>query len=44
MTTQTVTFQIPEILYQRLVNTAHAQRRLIEEVIVNALNDVAVIA
>ncbi|MBW4592967.1 MAG: hypothetical protein KME46_08590 [Brasilonema angustatum HA4187-MV1] len=37
MTTQTLTLQIPEILYQRLVNTAHAQRRPIEEVIVHAL-------
>ncbi|MDF5716974.1 MAG: hypothetical protein PUP93_24680 [Rhizonema sp. NSF051] len=37
MATETVTLQIPEILYQRLVNTAHAQRRPIEEVIVHAL-------
>ena len=37
MATETITLQIPEILYQRLVNTAHAQRRPIEEVIVHAL-------
>ena len=37
MAAETVTLQIPEILYQRLVNTAHAQRRPIEEVIVHAL-------
>jgi hypothetical protein len=37
MATETITLQIPEILYQRLVNTAQAQRRPIEEVIVHAL-------
>ncbi|MHC5596721.1 MAG: hypothetical protein ACYTXC_12395 [Nostoc sp.] len=37
MATETITLQIPEILYQRLVNTAHAQRRPIEEVIIHAL-------
>lgn len=37
MVTETITLQIPQILYQRLVNTAHAQRRPIEEVIVHAL-------
>lgn len=37
MATETITLQIPQILYQRLVNTAHAQRRSIEEVIVHAL-------
>jgi hypothetical protein len=37
MATETITLQIPQILYQRLVNTAHAQRRPIEEVIVHAL-------
>jgi hypothetical protein len=30
MATETVTLQIPEILYQRLLNTAHAQRRSTE--------------
>ncbi|MEA5564271.1 MULTISPECIES: hypothetical protein [unclassified Anabaena] len=37
MATETITLQIPQILYQRLVNTAHAQNRPIEEVIVHAL-------
>lgn len=37
MATETVTLQIPEVLYQRLANTARAQRRPIEEVIVRAL-------
>ncbi len=37
MATETITLQIPEILYQRLVNTAQAQRRPIDEVIVHAL-------
>lgn len=32
MPTQTVTLQIPEILYQRLVNTACATQRPVEEV------------
>lgn len=33
----TVTLQIPEIIYQRLVNTAHATHRPLEEVILRAL-------
>ncbi|MDJ0732518.1 MAG: hypothetical protein QNJ47_00275 [Nostocaceae cyanobacterium] len=37
MATETVTLHIPEILYQRLVNTAHAQGCPIEEVIIHAL-------
>ncbi|MFB2937720.1 hypothetical protein ACE1B6_20930 [Aerosakkonemataceae cyanobacterium BLCC-F154] len=37
MTTETITLQIPEILYQRLVNTANATQRSIEEVILHAL-------
>ncbi|AFY30587.1 hypothetical protein Cal7507_0075 [Calothrix sp. PCC 7507] len=37
MATETITLQIPEIIYQRLVNTARAQRRPIEEIIVHAL-------
>ncbi len=37
MTAETITLQIPEILYHRLVNTAIAQRRPVEEVIVHAL-------
>jgi hypothetical protein len=37
MTTETVTLQIPEIIYQRLANTARAQHRPLEEVIVHAL-------
>ncbi|QLE57705.1 hypothetical protein [Nostoc sp. TCL26-01] len=37
MATETITLQIPKILYQRLVNTAHAQRRSIEDVIVYSL-------
>jgi hypothetical protein len=32
MSAETVTLQIPEILYQRLVNTAHATQRPLEEV------------
>ncbi len=31
MATETVTLHIPKILYKRLVNTAHAQNRPIEE-------------
>lgn len=34
---ETVTLQIPEILYQRLVNTARATQRPLEEVILHAL-------
>ncbi|MGA9379761.1 MAG: hypothetical protein WBV73_13440 [Phormidium sp.] len=37
MATETITLQIPEILYQRLVNTANATQRSIEEVILHAL-------
>lgn len=37
MVTETITLQIPQILYQRLLNTAYAQRRPIEEVIIHAL-------
>ena len=37
MPTETITLQIPEILYQRLVNTANATQRSIEEVILHAL-------
>lgn len=37
MPTQTVTLQIPEILYQRLVNTACATQRPVEEVMLHAL-------
>jgi hypothetical protein len=37
MPAETVTLQIPEILYQRLVNTAHATQRSLEEVMLHAL-------
>lgn len=37
MSVETVTLQIPETLYQRLVNTANATQRPIEEVILHAL-------
>lgn len=37
MPTETVTLQIPEILYQRLFNTARATQRPLEEVILHAL-------
>ncbi|MBE9215640.1 hypothetical protein IQ247_23735 [Plectonema cf. radiosum LEGE 06105] len=37
MTLETVTLQIPEILYQRLVNTARATQRSVEEIILRAL-------
>lgn len=37
MPTETVTLQIPEILYRRLVNTAHATQRPLEEVMLHAL-------
>lgn len=33
----TVTLQIPDRIYQRLVNTAHATKRPLEEVILHAL-------
>ena len=33
----TITLQIPEILYQRLVNTAHATDRSLEAVLLHAL-------
>ncbi len=34
---QTVTLQIPELLYQRLINTARATNRPLEEVMLHAL-------
>jgi hypothetical protein len=34
---QTVTLQIPELLYQRLINTARATNRPLEEVMLYAL-------
>jgi hypothetical protein len=37
MSVETVTLQIPEILYQRLANTARATQRPLEEVILHAL-------
>ncbi|MBW4619955.1 MAG: hypothetical protein KME17_11450 [Cyanosarcina radialis HA8281-LM2] len=37
MATEIVTLEIPEIIYQRLANTARAQNRPIEDVIVRAL-------
>jgi hypothetical protein len=37
MSVETVTLQIPKILYQRLVNTANATQRPVEEVILHAL-------
>jgi hypothetical protein len=37
MPVETVTLQIPEIIYQRLVNTARATQRPLEEVILHAL-------
>ena len=37
MPVETVTLQIPELLYQRLVNTAHATQRPLEEVMIHAL-------
>ena len=36
MSVETVTLQIPEILYQRLVNTARATQRPFEEVVLHA--------
>lgn len=35
--TATVTLQIPDLIYQRLVNTAHATGRSLEEVMLHAL-------
>ena len=37
MPVETVTLQIPEIIYQRLVNTAVATQRSLEEVILQAI-------
>ncbi len=37
MSTATITLEIPEILYQRLVNTAHATQRPLEEIMLRAL-------
>jgi paraquat-inducible protein B len=37
MPVETVTLQIPEIIYQRLVNTARATGRSLEEVILQAI-------
>lgn len=37
MTSETVTLQIPETLYQRLVNTACATQRPVEEIMLRAL-------
>ncbi|MGB3757591.1 MAG: hypothetical protein WBA07_14635 [Rivularia sp. (in: cyanobacteria)] len=37
MNSETVTLQIPETLYQRLVNTARATQRPIEEIMLRAL-------
>ena len=37
MSVETVMLQIPEIIYQRLVNTARATQRPLEEVILHAL-------
>lgn len=37
MAVETVTLNIPEILYQRLVNTARATQRPLEEVMLHAL-------
>ncbi len=37
MSTATITLEIPEILYQRLVNTAHATQRPLEEIMLWAL-------
>jgi hypothetical protein len=34
---ETVTLKIPELLYQRLVNTARATRRPLEDIMLNAL-------
>ncbi|HLP89163.1 MAG TPA: hypothetical protein VK184_11315 [Nostocaceae cyanobacterium] len=37
MSSETVTLKIPETLYQRLVNTANATKRPLEEVMIHAL-------
>ena len=37
MPAETITLQIPEILYQRLLNTAHATQQPLQEVILHAL-------
>ncbi len=37
MSVETVTLQIPKILYQRLINTARATQRPLEEVVLHAL-------
>ena len=37
MLVETVTLQVPETLYQRLVNTARATKRSLEEVMLHAL-------
>jgi hypothetical protein len=37
MSVETVTLQIPEILYQRLLNTARATQRPLEEVMLDAI-------
>jgi paraquat-inducible protein B len=37
MSVETVTLQIPEILYQRLLNTARATQRPLEEVMLHAI-------
>ncbi|HLO86610.1 MAG TPA: hypothetical protein VK203_16645 [Nostocaceae cyanobacterium] len=37
MLTETVTLKIPEIIYQRLVDTANATKRPLEEVMLHAL-------
>jgi NADP-dependent 3-hydroxy acid dehydrogenase YdfG len=37
MISETVTLQVPEIIYQRLVDTANATKRPLEEVILHAL-------
>ena len=37
MAVETVTLQIPQIIYQRLVNTARATQRPLEEVMLHAL-------
>lgn len=34
---ETVTLKIPEMLYQRLVNTARATKRPLEEIMLHAL-------
>lgn len=34
---ETIVLQVPDIIYQRLVNTAHATKRPLEEVMIHAL-------